>query len=417
MPEYAEGRAVRGHARHERVVGRARPQACARSRTANQILANPLYRNITRRFAQGHDYIAMERLYELHEEGEYDLLVVDTPPSLNALDLLDAPGRMAEFFSSRLLRWLVVPYRSRLVNFASRPFYQVADRILGSQFLEDLAGFFILFQTMRDGFVARAEAVNRLLRDVRTTFVVVTTLEAVPAVDAEQLIESLRERHLHLGLLVCNKVLPGLVLGSTRRPDRRARWARRRRAGGVRCPPAAGRPCDLEPSAGRDGRPGARRSGPQLRQLPARGDTRGRAAAGAVGGARGDGDRAVPPGARHRPARSSRRRRQDLGRRGQAAGADRAVFRASRRTHGASRHRSWVPADRQVDTGATGRVETQGPGTILRRRAEIRRRPLTVFTKRPDGDSMISLSNRAPSRAGRASRVQHEDGAHRCLRS
>ena len=178
-------------------------------RTANEILANPLYRNITRRFAQGHDYIAMERLYELHEEGEYDLMVVDTPPSLNALDLLDAPGRMAEFFSSRLLRWLIVPYRSRLVNFASRPFYQVADRILGSQFLEDLAGFFILFQTMRDGFVARAEAVNRLLRDVRTTFVVVTTLEAVPAMEAEQLIGSLRDRRLHLGLLVCNKVLPG----------------------------------------------------------------------------------------------------------------------------------------------------------------------------------------------------------------
>jgi anion-transporting ArsA/GET3 family ATPase len=177
--------------------------------TANKILSNPLYRNISRRFAQGHDYIAMERLYELHEDGEYDLLIVDTPPSMNALDLLDAPGRMAEFFSSRLLRWLIVPYRSRLVTLASRPFYQVADRILGSQFLEDLAGFFILLQTMRDGFVARAEAVNRLLRDVRTTFVVVTTLEAVPAIEAERLIESLKERHLHLGLLVCNKVLPG----------------------------------------------------------------------------------------------------------------------------------------------------------------------------------------------------------------
>lgn len=177
--------------------------------TAAEIIANPLYRNLTRRFAQGHDYIAMERLYELHEEGDYDLVVVDTPPSRNALDLLDAPGRMSEFFSSRLLRWLIVPYRSRLVNLASRPFYQVADRILGSQFLEDLASFFILFQTMRDGFVARADAVNRLLRDVRTTFVVVTTLEAVPAVEAQTMVESLRERHLHLGLLVCNKVLPG----------------------------------------------------------------------------------------------------------------------------------------------------------------------------------------------------------------
>jgi anion-transporting ArsA/GET3 family ATPase len=177
-------------------------------KTARQILANPLYQNITGRFAQGHDYIAMERLYELHEEGNYDLLVVVTPPSRNALDLLDAPSRMSDFFSSRLLRWLTVPYRSRLMNFASRPFYQVADRILGSQLLQDLADFFILFQTMRDGFVARAEAVNRLLSDVRTTFLLVTTLEAVPAREAQEMAQALASRHLHLGLLVCNKVLP-----------------------------------------------------------------------------------------------------------------------------------------------------------------------------------------------------------------
>ena len=175
---------------------------------AAQILSNPLYRNISRRFAQGHDYIAMERLYELHEQGDYDLVVVDTPPSRNALDLLDAPSRMAEFFSSRLLRWLTVPYRSRVVNMASRPFYQVADRILGSQLLGDLADFFILFQTMRDGFVDRADAVNRLLHDVRTTFLVVTTLEAVPARETEEMLEALTHRRLRLGLLVCNKVLP-----------------------------------------------------------------------------------------------------------------------------------------------------------------------------------------------------------------
>jgi anion-transporting ArsA/GET3 family ATPase len=178
------------------------------TRTAQQILANPLYQNISRRFAQGQDYIAMERLYELHEDGEYDLLVVDTPPSRNALDLLDAPARMQEFFSSRLLRWLTVPYRSRLINVASRPFYQVADRVLGSQLLQDLADFFILLQTMRDGFVARADAVDRLLRDVRTTFLLVTTLEAVPGREASEMKAALSERRLHLGLLVCNKVLP-----------------------------------------------------------------------------------------------------------------------------------------------------------------------------------------------------------------
>lgn len=176
--------------------------------TAEKILSNPLYQNISRRFAQGQDYIAMERLFELHEEGEYDLVVVDTPPSTNALDLLDAPARMQEFFSSRLLRWLTVPYRSRLLNMASRPFYQVADRVLGSQLLADVADFFLLLQTMQDGFVARANAVDRLLRDVQTTFLLVTTLEPVPARDASEMKAALKERRLHLGLLVCNKVLP-----------------------------------------------------------------------------------------------------------------------------------------------------------------------------------------------------------------
>jgi anion-transporting ArsA/GET3 family ATPase len=179
--------------------------------TREAILANPLYRNISGRFVQSHDYIAMERLFEIHAEGSYDLIVVDTPPSRNALDFLDAPERMADFFSSRLLRWLVVPYRSKIVNFASRPFYQVADRILGTQFLEDIAQFFILFQSMYDGFVQRARAVHRLMADRRTSFIVVSTLEAVPLREAEFFAEALADRRLHLGAIVLNKVLPAYL--------------------------------------------------------------------------------------------------------------------------------------------------------------------------------------------------------------
>jgi len=176
--------------------------------TREQILANPLYQNISGRFVQSHDYIAMERLYEIHCEGNYDLIVVDTPPTRTALDFLDAPQRMADFFSSRLLRWLIVPYRSRVVNMASRPFYQVADRILGTQFLADISEFFILFQSMYKGFVERAEAVTRLLSDRRTTFMVVSTLEATPVREAEFFSAELTARKLHLGAIVLNKVLP-----------------------------------------------------------------------------------------------------------------------------------------------------------------------------------------------------------------
>ena len=180
--------------------------------TTMRILSNPLYQNISGKFVQSHDYIAMERLYEIHSTGDFDLIVVDTPPTRNAIDFIEAPQRMAEFFSSRLLRLLIAPYRSRMVNMATRPFYQVADRVLGSQFLEDIAEFFILFQTMYGGFVERARSVERVLRDRRTTFIVVSTLEAAPIREAEFFIQVLGSKKFHLGALVLNKVLPEYLL-------------------------------------------------------------------------------------------------------------------------------------------------------------------------------------------------------------
>jgi anion-transporting ArsA/GET3 family ATPase len=186
--------------------------------TANRILENHMYTNLTARFVQSHDYIAMERLFEIHASGEYDLIVVDTPPTRNAIDFLDAPARMSEFFGGRLLRWLTLPYRVggkrsvRMINVASRPFYQLADRVLGSKFLQDIAEFFLNFQSMYDGFVERAQSVERLLHDRRTTFAVVTTLEAAPLYEAEDFCTVLRDRGFHLGALVLNKTLPDSLL-------------------------------------------------------------------------------------------------------------------------------------------------------------------------------------------------------------
>jgi anion-transporting ArsA/GET3 family ATPase len=186
--------------------------------TAYRILENRLYHNLTARFVQSHDYIAMERLFEIHSSGQYDLIVIDTPPTRNAIDFLEAPARMADFFGGRLLRWLTLPYRvggkrgSRMINVASRPFYQIADRILGSKFLQDIAEFFLNFQSMYDGFVARARAVERLLHDRRTTFAVVTTLEAAPLHEAEDFSQALVARNFHLGALMLNKTLPDFLL-------------------------------------------------------------------------------------------------------------------------------------------------------------------------------------------------------------
>ena len=98
-----------------------------------------------------------------------------------------------------------------MVNFASRPFYQLADRVLGSQFLQDIAEFFLSFQSMYDGFIARAQAVERLLHDRRTTFAVVTTLEGAPLREAEFFCQELTARRFPLGAIVLNRVLPGYL--------------------------------------------------------------------------------------------------------------------------------------------------------------------------------------------------------------
>ena len=185
--------------------------------TAERILKNPMYHNITSRFVQSHDYIAMERLHELHAAGDYDLIVLDTPPTRHAIDFLEAPERMAEFFGGRLLRLLTAPYRvggkrtSRLLNVASRPFYQVADRVLGSQLLEDVAEFLLNFQTMYDGFVKRADSVAALLHDRRTSCTVVSTLEPAPLAEAEYFADALRERHFDYSAIVMNKALPDMM--------------------------------------------------------------------------------------------------------------------------------------------------------------------------------------------------------------
>ena len=187
--------------------------------TAYRILDNRLYDNLTARFVQSHDYVAMERLFEIHQTGKYDLIVVDTPPTRNALDFLDAPARMAEFFGGRLLRWLTVPYRvggkrgARVLTMASKPFYQVADRLLGSQFLQDIAEFFLNFQSMYDGFVKRSRAVEELLHDRRTTFSVVTTLEDAPFREGQRFCAELVKRKFHLGALILNKTLPVELFG------------------------------------------------------------------------------------------------------------------------------------------------------------------------------------------------------------
>ena len=188
----------------DELIARCAPNA----EVCEKVLTNKLYKNLTERFVHSHDYIAMERLYEAQQSSNYDLVIVDTPPSRNALDVLDAPKRMKEFFASRLLRLLTSQAQSRLFSLAAKPFFIVADRILGARFLSDITEFFTLFRTMEEGFVARANEVEAVLKHQDTSFIVVTTLEPAPLRESNFLIDELRNRSFHLSSVIANRVTP-----------------------------------------------------------------------------------------------------------------------------------------------------------------------------------------------------------------
>src|SRR5262249_49192133 len=116
-----------------------------------------------------------------------------------------------EFFGGRLLRWLTAPIRNRVVGAASRPFLNMADRILGAHFLQDISEFFVLLQSMEAGFVTRARAGSRGMADSRSTFCVVTTLETAAAREAAFFVDQLNRRQLHLGAVIVNKALPAYL--------------------------------------------------------------------------------------------------------------------------------------------------------------------------------------------------------------
>lgn len=181
--------------------------------TRNSVLQNSLYKNLTERFVHSHDYIAIERLYQAHSCGAYDLIIVDTPPSRNALTVLDAPKRMQDFFSSRLLKLLTANSQWQLLALAAKPFYEIADRLLGKGLLRDVAEFFTLFRTMETGFVERAKKVEALLHDPKTSFAVVTTLEDAPLSEAEFLSAALKERKFSTNLAIANRVIPKELQG------------------------------------------------------------------------------------------------------------------------------------------------------------------------------------------------------------
>jgi len=178
---------------------------------AAQILANPFYQSLSSSFSGTQEYMAMEKLGQLRRSNEWDLIVVDTPPSRSALDFLDAPERLGRFLDGRLIRVLTAPVK------AGRPFGRVLNaglsvmtgtltKILGGQVLRDAQTFITAFDTMFGGFRERAEATYKLLQAPGTSFLVIATPEPDALREASYFVERLDEERMPLAGLILNRV-------------------------------------------------------------------------------------------------------------------------------------------------------------------------------------------------------------------
>lgn len=177
---------------------------------ADRILTNDFYRNIADSMSGAHEYMAMEKLYELHNDDRFDLVVVDTPPTDNAIDFLEAPDRITRFLDHRLYKVLVTPTGglARVVNFAAQGFLRTVARIVSASVVDDAIEFFANFDGMEEGFRGRAEAVHDLLIADDTAFVLVTVPRSDTIDDAREFIETLAGAGIGVDAVIVNRVHP-----------------------------------------------------------------------------------------------------------------------------------------------------------------------------------------------------------------
>ncbi|HXX91365.1 MAG TPA: ArsA-related P-loop ATPase [Acidimicrobiales bacterium] len=177
---------------------------------AEGILANRLYKNLSTALGGTQEYMAMEKLYELAEEGHYDLVVVDTPPSRNALDFLEAPGRLTRFLGHRLFQLLLTPTRAylRAVSVAMQTLMRTLSKVAGAEIVQDAITFFQAFEGMEEGFRVRADHMRDLLWRDTTSFVLVTAPRADTVEEAGWFADRLHQSGLTVDGLVVNRVYP-----------------------------------------------------------------------------------------------------------------------------------------------------------------------------------------------------------------
>ncbi len=177
---------------------------------AEDILSNRFYRNISGALSGTQEYMAMEKLYDLWSSDDFDLVVVDTPPTRNALDFIEAPKRLTKFLDHRLYRVLVSPSRGigKAVNVAAQAFLRTVSKVVGGEVVKDAITFFTAFDGMERGFRDRAAKVLELLSHDGTSFVLVTAPRRDVVAEAIFFAEKLHQADIEVRALIVNRMHP-----------------------------------------------------------------------------------------------------------------------------------------------------------------------------------------------------------------
>jgi arsenite-transporting ATPase len=171
---------------------------------------NSFYRSLSRSLSGTRDYMAAERLYDLCEDERFDVIIVDTPPSRNALDFLESPERLARFLKHPIVKFLVAPSRGgfRLVNAAMQPVFKAISTVVGGDTLTGTAAFLRAFDGMEEEFSRRALVVADTLRSSASSFVIVTAPSPDALTEANHFVSELSRLGITLKLIVANRMPP-----------------------------------------------------------------------------------------------------------------------------------------------------------------------------------------------------------------
>jgi anion-transporting ArsA/GET3 family ATPase len=221
-------------ASYANLIERLTPDPVLRQR----IFDNSVFQAVSRSMARSHAYVAMERLYDVMENRRFDLVVLDTPPARNALDILDAPMSLAKFLDSKIVEWFLPGegprgIKDRILASGGAVAKKMLGLVTGKKLLDEILSFLEAFASLREGFAMRARRVDDILREATTSFVLVSSASPASADDAAWLRHDLERRQVPIAAVVFNgsyvavdPTAPDRLINALPRDDFEARWAR-----------------------------------------------------------------------------------------------------------------------------------------------------------------------------------------------